>query len=150
MNNQIIASAAAAGGAVECATKVAEGSSEVLPPQSTSATSKLWLIWICLIDKTVLRLWRFLVQAWDIGCKEPRKCIHGLKVGIALSVVSLFYYTRPLYDGVGGTAMWAVLTVVVVFEYTVGKAPEIILTGLEKVRLGLIVCAFQVQQFQKA
>ncbi|XP_019169831.1 PREDICTED: aluminum-activated malate transporter 10-like [Ipomoea nil] len=97
-------------------TKVAEGSSEVLPPQ----TSKLGIIWMCLIDKTVFRLWRFFMQAWDIGCKEPRKVIHGLKVGIALSVVSLFYYMRPLYDGVGGTAMWAVLTVVIVFEYTVG------------------------------
>jgi hypothetical protein len=47
--------------------------------------------------------------------------VHGLKVGLALTLVSVFYYSRPLYDGVGGAAMWAVLTVVVVFEYTVGK-----------------------------
>ncbi|CAI9093380.1 OLC1v1028875C1 [Oldenlandia corymbosa var. corymbosa] len=54
------------------------------------------------------------------GADDPRKVFHCLKVGIALSIVSLFYYMRPLYDGVGGTAMWAVMTVVVVFEYTVG------------------------------
>jgi hypothetical protein len=35
--------------------------------------------------------------------------------------VSLFYYFNPLYDGVGKNAMWAVMTVVVVFEYTAGK-----------------------------
>ncbi|KAG8659013.1 aluminum-activated malate transporter 10 isoform X2 [Manihot esculenta] len=39
---------------------------------------------------------------------------------MALTVVSLFYYMRPLYEGVGGNAMWAIMTVVVVFENTVG------------------------------
>ena len=29
---------------------------------------------------------------------------------------------KPLYDGVGGNAMWAVMTVVVVMEFTVGEA----------------------------
>jgi hypothetical protein len=28
---------------------------------------------------------------------------------------------RPLYDGFGTAGIWAVLTVVVVFEFTVGK-----------------------------
>ncbi|KAK9279147.1 hypothetical protein L1049_012824 [Liquidambar formosana] len=42
--------------------------------------------------------------------------------GLSLSVVSLFYFMRPLYEGVGGNAMWAVMTVVVVFEYTVGAS----------------------------
>ncbi|XAR62944.1 hypothetical protein NMG60_11022695 [Bertholletia excelsa] len=66
------------------------------------------------------RIWRFLVKAWNLGVSEPKKVIHCIKVGVALSLVSLFYYMRPLYDGVGGNAMWAVMTVVVVFEYTVG------------------------------
>ncbi|CAN6276622.1 unnamed protein product [Urochloa humidicola] len=59
-------------------------------------------------------------RVWRIGADDPRRAVHGLKVGLALALVSVFYYTRPLYDGVGGAAMWAVLTVVVVFEYTVG------------------------------
>ncbi|KAJ3680153.1 hypothetical protein LUZ60_016431 [Juncus effusus] len=62
----------------------------------------------------------FMKKAWNLGVEDPRRVLHGLKVGLALSLVSLFYYTRPLYDGVGGAAMWAVMTVVVVFEYTVG------------------------------
>ncbi|KAH0980100.1 hypothetical protein GBA52_007277 [Prunus armeniaca] len=40
--------------------------------------------------------------------------------GLALSIVSIFYYMRSLYESVGGNAMWAVMTVVVVFESTVG------------------------------
>jgi uncharacterized membrane protein len=56
-----------------------------------------------------------------IGKDDPRRIIHSLKVGFALTVVSLFYYSRPLYNGFGVAGMWAVLTVVVVFEFTVGK-----------------------------
>ncbi|QCE07727.1 Aluminum-activated malate transporter [Vigna unguiculata] len=67
-----------------------------------------------------LKVWRFVKKAWELGVNDPRKFIHCLKVGIALSLVSLFYYWKPLYDGVGGNAMWAVMTVVVVFEYTAG------------------------------
>lgn len=63
----------------------------------------------------------FLDKAWNLGASDPRKLIHCLKVGIALSIVSIFYYMRPLYQGVGGNAMWAIMTVVVVFEYTVGE-----------------------------
>lgn len=60
-------------------------------------------------------------NAKKIGEDDPRRVIHSLKVGIALTVVSLFYYSRPLYDGFGVAGMWAVLTVVVVFEFSVGK-----------------------------
>ena len=56
-----------------------------------------------------------------VGKDDPRRVIHSLKVGLALTLVSLLYYWRPLYDGFGVSGMWAVLTVVVVFEYSVGK-----------------------------
>lgn len=55
------------------------------------------------------------------GNDDPRRIIHSMKVGFALTLASLFYYFRPLYYGLGESAMWAVLTVVVVFEFTVGK-----------------------------
>lgn len=44
-----------------------------------------------------------------------------LKVGLSLALVSIFYYTRLLYDGVGEAAMSSIMTVVAVFEYTVGE-----------------------------
>ncbi|KAF8395467.1 hypothetical protein HHK36_019413 [Tetracentron sinense] len=55
-----------------------------------------------------------------LGQDDPRRIIHSLKVGLAFTFVSLLYFFRPLYDGFGVSAMWAVLTVVYVFEFTVG------------------------------
>ncbi|XP_020582214.1 aluminum-activated malate transporter 10-like [Phalaenopsis equestris] len=63
---------------------------------------------------------RFLKNAWKMGADDPRKLVHCIKVGVALTLVSIFYYSRPLYQGVGGTAMWAIMTIVVIFEFTVG------------------------------
>lgn len=56
-----------------------------------------------------------------LGKDDPRRVTHSIKVGLALSLVSLLYYFRPLYGGFGVSTMWAVLTVVVVFEFSVGK-----------------------------
>ncbi|CAI0544013.1 unnamed protein product [Linum tenue] len=56
----------------------------------------------------------------EFGEEDPRRVIHSFKVGLALTMVSLFYYFKPLYDGFGVNAIWAVLTVVVVFEFSVG------------------------------
>ncbi|KAE9612027.1 hypothetical protein Lal_00048974 [Lupinus albus] len=73
-----------------------------------------------MTTRLAMKLYIFVKKAWEIGVNDPRKFIHCLKVGIALTAVSLFYYMKPLYDGVGGNAMWAVMTVVVVFEHTAG------------------------------
>ncbi|XP_016552563.1 aluminum-activated malate transporter 10 [Capsicum annuum] len=108
-----------AAGAVEWRIRMADGSSENLAPESIFVT-RMYLSFERFLKNIILLVRRFFEKAWNIGRNDPRKVIHGLKVGIALSVVSLFYYMRPLYNGVGGTAMWAVMTVVVVFEYTVG------------------------------
>ncbi|KAH6812029.1 hypothetical protein C2S51_025791 [Perilla frutescens var. frutescens] len=67
-----------------------------------------------------LKYWGLIQKGWRYGVREPQKIIHCFKVGMALCLVSLFYYLRPLYEGVGGNAMWAVLTVIVALEYTVG------------------------------
>ncbi|KAF7810506.1 aluminum-activated malate transporter 10-like [Senna tora] len=91
-------------------------SSEILVPEVVGFGRRIrhWIVGLGL------KLWRFLKKAWEVGVNDPRKFVHCIKVGIALTVVSLFYYVKPLYDGVGGNAMWAVMTVVVVFEYTAG------------------------------
>ncbi|XP_009776252.1 aluminum-activated malate transporter 10-like [Nicotiana sylvestris] len=108
-----------AAGATEWRIRMSDGSSAILPPESSLVT-RIYISIKSFFKNIILIFWRFLEKAWIIGMNEPRKVIHCIKVGIALSVVSLFYYMKPLYEGVGGTAMWAVLTVVVVFEYTVG------------------------------
>ncbi|KAI6669754.1 hypothetical protein NL676_004639 [Syzygium grande] len=59
-------------------------------------------------------------KAVKLGQDDPRRATHSLKVGFALSLVSLIYYFQPLYDNFGGNAVWAIMTVVVVFEFYVG------------------------------
>lgn len=66
------------------------------------------------------RVVEFLKTAKSIGEDDPRRVIHSFKVGLALTLVSVFYYATPLFDSFGVSTMWAVLTVVVVMEYTVG------------------------------
>ncbi|GMJ13755.1 hypothetical protein like AT4G00910 [Hibiscus trionum] len=104
---------------VEWRIRVADGSS-VVPVSDIGFARKVWLRAKGLVSCLGLNVWMFLKKAWDIGANDPRKVIHCLKVGLALTLVSLFYFMRPLYDGVGGNAMWAVMTVVLVFEPNVG------------------------------
>ncbi|KAG9452667.1 hypothetical protein H6P81_005571 [Aristolochia fimbriata] len=106
-------------GGLEWRLTVSDGSSQELSPER-SIIHRVWLWLHSLLMALRLKIWTFMEKIWKLGADDPRRAVHGLKVGIALSVVSLFYYVRPLYDGVGGTAMWAVMTVVVVFEFTVG------------------------------
>ncbi|KAI3469115.1 hypothetical protein Pfo_025778 [Paulownia fortunei] len=108
-----------ANGKLEWRIRLAGSSTEILATESSHANSFSLSIELLSI-KMVLGFWKCLKKVWYMGMDDPTKVIHCAKVGIALSVVSLFYYMRPLYDGIGGNAMWAVMTVVVVFEHTVG------------------------------
>ena len=105
---------------VEWKIKVADGSSKDLVPESEPA-GRAWFGIQGLITGLVLKVGKFLKKSRDIAEDDPRKVIHCLKVGMALTVVSLFYYMRPLYEGVGRNAMWAIMTTVVVFENSVGE-----------------------------
>ena len=66
------------------------------------------------------RTWR---TVWKVGRDDPRRVIHSLKVGLSLTLVSLLYLMEPLFKGIGQTAIWAVMTVVVVLEFTAGRLP---------------------------
>lgn len=52
---------------------------------------------------------------------DSRRVVHAFKVGLAISLVSLLYYFKALYDGFGTSTMWAIVTVIVVVEFSVGK-----------------------------
>lgn len=62
-------------------------------------------------------LWR---TVWRVGRDDPRRVVHALKVGLSLTLVSLLYLLEPLFKGIGQNAIWAVMTVVVVLEFTAG------------------------------
>ncbi|KAM4105327.1 hypothetical protein ACJW30_06G224300 [Castanea mollissima] len=115
-----MANAKQVSGKLEWRINVPDGTSNVLLPESDRLVNKAWLWLKGLLCGPILIIWRFLYKAWNLGVAEPKKAIHGVKLGLCLLIVSCFYYMRPLYDGVGGNAMWAVMTVVVVFESTVG------------------------------
>jgi uncharacterized membrane protein YccC len=67
---------------------------------------------------------------WKVGKDDPRRLVHSLKVGLALALVSLLYLTEPLFKGIGENAMWAVMTVVVVMEFTAGRQAIFILRDI--------------------
>ena len=107
-------------GNLEWTINMPNGTSKILGPDR-GLVGRTWEKLKSLVVGFVMKIWKFLVESWKIGVAEPKKFIHCIKVGLALSVVSTFYYMRPLYQSVGGNAMWAIMTVVVVFEYMVGK-----------------------------
>ncbi|KAL0309454.1 UNVERIFIED_CONTAM: Aluminum-activated malate transporter 8 [Sesamum radiatum] len=72
-----------------------------------------------MLGKFKANVMEIVKQTKKLGEDDPRRIVHAIKVGLALTFVSLFYYIRPLYDGFGQAGMWAILTVVVVFEFTV-------------------------------
>ncbi|XP_076933784.1 aluminum-activated malate transporter 12-like isoform X1 [Bidens hawaiensis] len=59
-------------------------------------------------------------EIWKVGRDDPRKAVHSIKVGLSLTLVSLLYLLEPLFKEIGGNAIWAVMTVVVILEFTAG------------------------------
>ncbi|XP_044970438.1 aluminum-activated malate transporter 10-like [Hordeum vulgare subsp. vulgare] len=107
------------GGVPEWRVTVPEGATVTVEHEACLA-ARVWAWVVTLVIVLGGKVSGFTKRIWKIAADDPRRAVHGLKVGLALALVSVFYYTRPLYDGVGGSAMWAIMTVVVVFEYTVG------------------------------
>ncbi|XP_048132264.1 aluminum-activated malate transporter 12-like isoform X2 [Rhodamnia argentea] len=60
------------------------------------------------------------VTMWEMGKEDPRRVIHSIKVGLALTLASLLCLLESLSQGIGQNAIWAVMTVVVVLEFTAG------------------------------
>ncbi|XP_044481479.1 aluminum-activated malate transporter 2-like [Mangifera indica] len=79
-----------------------------------------WLLLKGLPEKLKHKVAELASKAIKLGKDDPRRVVHSLKVGLALNVVSLLYYLRPLYNDFGVSATWAIMTVVFVFEYSVG------------------------------
>ncbi|KAL4320114.1 hypothetical protein GQ457_18G005860 [Hibiscus cannabinus] len=82
--------------------------------QSNRSLFKEWMA------KIRLKVVEFPGKTKKVAQDDPRRIVHSVKVGIAITLVSLFYYFDPLYVGFGNSAMWALLTVVFVFEFSVG------------------------------
>ncbi|XP_021844321.2 aluminum-activated malate transporter 2-like [Spinacia oleracea] len=85
-----------------------------------SLAGRAWCWARQLPEKLVAKVVGVATMANKLARDDPRRVVHSFKVGLAITLVSLFYYFQPLYKSFGVSAMWAVMTVVVVFEFTVG------------------------------
>ncbi|CAL0321822.1 unnamed protein product [Lupinus luteus] len=73
-----------------------------------------------LPKKSCAKVTNLAKNAKKLGQDDPRRITHSLKVGLALTLVSMLFYVQPLYDSFGSSTMWAIMTVVVVMEFSVG------------------------------
>lgn len=94
--------------------EVGTGSSEKI------GMSSWWPFLSSLVEERMARVTGFLNKLKKIAKDDRRRIAHSCKVGLALTLVSIFYYVTPLFNGFRVSAIWAVLTVVVVMEFTVG------------------------------
>lgn len=102
---------------------------EIVSPAShekASLFSRVWWLFEALPKRLTAKVIETASNTKKLAQDDPRIVTHSIKVGLALSLVSLFYYYQPLYDYFGVSAMWAVMTVIVVFEFSVGKLVTII------------------------
>ncbi|EYU28512.1 hypothetical protein MIMGU_mgv1a025757mg [Erythranthe guttata] len=84
--------------------------------EARNLEKRLWLKGSGLLS-TIHEIARLTTK---VAKDDPRRLIHSLKFGLTISLVSFFYYLNPLYVTFRTSTMWAVLTVVVVFEFSVG------------------------------
>ncbi|THU52211.1 hypothetical protein C4D60_Mb10t01600 [Musa balbisiana] len=68
--------------------------------------------WACLCG--------LAVEGWEFGRSDPRKVVFAAKMGLALTIISLLIFLRVTFHDLSKHSVWAILTVVVVFEFSIG------------------------------
>ncbi|KAK1277971.1 Aluminum-activated malate transporter 9 [Acorus gramineus] len=66
------------------------------------------------------RLNGLFVKAWKFGRSDPRKVVFAAKMGLALTLLSVLIFLKVPFKDLGTHAVWALLTVVVIFEFSIG------------------------------
>jgi hypothetical protein len=59
-------------------------------------------------------------NAWEFCKEDSNRVLFSLKVGLAVLLVSLLILFQAPYDVFGTNIIWSILTVAIMFEYTVG------------------------------
>jgi hypothetical protein len=64
---------------------------------------------------------KWLRDVWEFARQDTNRVTFALKAGLACLLVSLLILFRAPYDIFGTDIIWSIITVPIVFEYTVGK-----------------------------
>ncbi|KAF4354803.1 hypothetical protein F8388_018007 [Cannabis sativa] len=62
----------------------------------------------------------WIKRVWEFAKEDTNRVIFALKVGLAVLLVSLLILFRAPYEVFGTNIIWSILTVAIMFEYTVG------------------------------
>lgn len=72
------------------------------------------------LSKTSNKFTIFMYTILEFAKEDIDRVIFSLKVGLAVLLVSLLILVQAPYQVFGTTIIWSILTVAIMFEYTVG------------------------------
>lgn len=72
-------------------------------------------------SQAVVPMRKWIMDMWEFAKEDSDRVTFSLKVGLACLLVSLLILIRAPYQVFGTNIIWSILTVAIMFEYTVGK-----------------------------
>ncbi|KAG6675671.1 hypothetical protein I3842_15G114700 [Carya illinoinensis] len=85
---------------------------------------RCWCLSFRSLSDKASRSWKTVqdvaYEAWKMGRSDHRKIVFSAKMGLALMLISLLVFLKVPGEEVGRYSVWALLTVVVVFEFSIG------------------------------
>lgn len=79
-----------------------------------------------VLSEKVANFWNNLkdvcVKGFEMGRADPRKIVFSAKMGLALVLISFLIFWKEPIKELSSHSVWAILTVVVVFEFSIGMS----------------------------